>query len=98
VPILYVAINYMMWFLSGIGEMPTPNVRSDVWNRVESYRILMLLACRLKIIPTSNLKLIISFLVLLILVLSLFKSLSLVASTRHTALNLTCLLEVCQQA
>jgi hypothetical protein len=50
--------------------MPTPNVRSDVWNHVEAYTILMLLACRLKIIPTSNLKLIISFLVLLILLLA----------------------------
>ncbi len=78
--------------------MPTPNVRSDVWNHVESYTILMLLGCRLKIIPTSNLKLIISLLVLLILILSLFKSLSLVASTRHAALNLACLLEVGQQA
>jgi hypothetical protein len=87
-----------MWFLSDIGEMPTPNVRSDVWNHVEFYTILMLLACRLKIIPTSNLKLVISFLVLLILVLSLFKLLSLVASTRHAALNLACLLEVGQQA
>jgi hypothetical protein len=44
----------------------------------------MLLACRLQIIPTSNLKLIISFLILHIVLLSLFKSLSLVASTRHT--------------
>ena len=58
-----------MWFLSGVDEMPTPNVCSDAWNHVESSTILMLLACRLKIIPTSNLKLIISFLVLLILVL-----------------------------
>jgi hypothetical protein len=78
--------------------MPTPNVHLDVWNHVESYRILMLLVCRLKIIPTSNFKLIISILELLILVLSLFKSLSLVASTRHAALNLVCLLEVGQQA
>jgi hypothetical protein len=61
----------MMWFLSGVGDVPTPNVRSDIWDHVESYAICMLLACRLKIIPTSNLKLIISFLVLLILVLSL---------------------------
>ena len=70
----------MMWFLSRVGEMPTPNVHLDVWDLVEAYTILMLLVCRLKIIPTSNLKLIISFLVLLILVLSLFKLLSLVAS------------------
>ena len=58
----------------------------------------MLLAPRLKTIPTTKLKLIIFFLVLFILVLSLFKSLSLVASTRHAALNLACLLEVGQQA
>ena len=74
--------------------MPNPNVCSDVWDCVESYAICMLLARRLKIIPTSNLKLIISFLVLLILLLLLFKSLLLVASTRHAALNLACLLEV----
>jgi hypothetical protein len=77
-----------MWSLSGIGEVPTPNMRSDVWNHVESYRILMLLACRLKIIPTSNLKLIISFLVLHIVLLSLQKLLSLVASTRHAHFTL----------
>jgi hypothetical protein len=87
----------MMWFLPGIGKVPTPNVQSAAWNCVESYMILMLLACRLKIIPTSNLKLITSFLVLHIVLLSLFKSLSLVASTRHAALNLTHLLEVGQQ-
>ncbi len=73
-----------MWFLSGIGEVPTPNVQSDVWDHVESYMLRILLACRLKIIPTSNLKLIISFLILHIVLLSLFKSLSLVASTRQT--------------
>jgi hypothetical protein len=74
----------MMWFLSGIGNVPTPNVPSDVWDCVESYMIHMLLVCRLKIIATSNLKLIVSFLVLNIVLLSLFKLLSLVASTRHT--------------
>jgi hypothetical protein len=58
-PILYVAIQYMMWFLSGVGNVPTPKVRSDVWDRVESYTICMLLTCRLKIIPTSNLELIV---------------------------------------
>ncbi len=49
--------------LSGVGYMPTPNVHSDVWNCIESYTIYMLLACRLKITFTFNLKLIISFLV-----------------------------------
>jgi hypothetical protein len=78
--------------------MPTPNVCSDIWDCVESYAIHMFLTCRLKITFTSNLKLIISFLVLLILVLSLFKLSSLVASTRHAAVNLVCLLEVGQQA
>jgi hypothetical protein len=47
----------------------------------------MLLTCRLKIIPTSNLKLIISFLVLLMLVLSFFKSLSVVALKQHAHLT-----------
>ncbi len=60
----------------------------DIWNCVESYAIWMLLACRLKIIPTSNLNLIISFLVLLILVLSFFKSLLVVASKQPTHLTL----------
>ncbi len=70
---------------------------SDVWDCVESYAIPMFLTCRQKIAFTSNPKLIISVLIL-ILLLSSFKSLSLVASTRHTALNLACLLEVGQQA
>jgi hypothetical protein len=42
--------------------VPTPNVHSDIWDRVESYTIHMFLACRQKITFTSNLKLIISFL------------------------------------
>jgi hypothetical protein len=78
--------------------VPTPKICSDVWDRVESYAIHMFLARRLKITFTSNLKLIISFLVLHIGLLSLFKSLILVASTRHAVLNLSCLLEVGQQA
>ncbi len=49
--------------LSGIGYVPTLNVHSDVWDRVESYRIYLFLACRLKITFTFSLKLIISFLV-----------------------------------
>ena len=77
-----------MWFLSCIGNVPPPNVRSDEWDRVEFYAICMLLARRLMIIPTSNLKLIISFLVLHIVLLSLFKLLSLVASTWHAHLSL----------
>ncbi len=77
----------MTWFLSGIGDVPTVNVHSDVWVCVESYTICLLLAHRLKIIPTSNLKLIISFLVLHIVLLSLFKLLSLVASTWHAHLT-----------
>jgi hypothetical protein len=56
-----------------------------------------LLARRLKIISSANLKLIISALTLILLLPS-FKSFSLVAPTRHTALNLACLLEVGQQA
>jgi hypothetical protein len=53
----------MMWILSGVGDVPTPNVHLDIWDRVESYRIHMLLARRLKITFISSLKLIISFLV-----------------------------------
>ncbi len=49
--------------LSGIGYVPTPNVHSDEWDRVKSYTIYMLLACRLKITFTFSLKLIISKLV-----------------------------------
>jgi hypothetical protein len=49
--------------LPGVGYVPIPNVHSDVWDRVESYTIYMLLACRLKITFTFSLKLIISFLV-----------------------------------
>jgi hypothetical protein len=67
--------------------VPTPNVCLDIWERVESY----------KIIFTSNLKIIISVLIL-ILLLSSFKLLSLVASTRPAALNPACLPEVGQQA
>ncbi len=59
----------------------------NIWDCVESYAIHMILTCRLKITFTSNLKLIISFLVLHIVLLSLFKSLSLVASTRHSHLT-----------
>ncbi len=57
---------------SGVGDVPTPNVRPDVWDQLESYMICMLLACRLKIILSSNLKLIISFLVLPLVFLSSF--------------------------
>jgi hypothetical protein len=70
---------------------------SDVWDCVESYTIPMFLARRQKITFTSNPKLIISVLILILLLPS-FKLLSLVALTRHAALNLACLLEVGQQA
>ncbi len=49
--------------LSGVGYVPTPNVHLDVWERVESYTIYMLLACRLKITFTFSLELILSVLV-----------------------------------
>jgi hypothetical protein len=71
---------------SGVGDVPTLNVRSDVWDCVESYTICMLLMCRLKIMPTSNLKLVISFLVLPLVLLHSFKSLSFVASTQRAPL------------
>jgi hypothetical protein len=72
-------------------------IRSDIWDRVESYAIPMFLARGQKITFASNPKLIISVLILILLLPSL-KSLSLVAPTRHAALNLKCLLEVGQQA
>ncbi len=56
-------IQYMIWLLSGVGYVPTPNVHSDTWDHVESYAICMLLAWSLKITFTSRLELIISFLV-----------------------------------
>ena len=86
-----------MWFLSGVGNVPTPNVRLDVWDPVESYEIHMFLACRLKIIPTSNLELIISFLVLLILVLSFIKSLSILALMQHAHLTLRTVLRLAKR-
>ena len=75
---------------SGIGDVPTPNVHSDVWDRIESYMIRMLLTCRLKIkiIPISNLKLINSFLVLPLVLLCHYQLLSSVASMRHAQLTL----------
>ncbi len=73
--------------LSGIGNVPSPNVRPDIWDCVESYAIHMLLTRRLKIIPTSNLKLIISFLVLHILLLPFIKLLSVVASKQYAHLT-----------
>jgi hypothetical protein len=72
-------------------------IRSDTWDCVESYVIPMFLARGQKITFTSKPKLIISVLIL-ILSLPSFKSLSLVVSTKHAALNLACLLEVGQQA
>jgi hypothetical protein len=68
---------------SGIGDVPTPNVHLDVWDRIESYMIRMLLACRLKIISSPNLKLIISFLVLPLVLLCHYPLLSSVASMWH---------------
>jgi hypothetical protein len=80
--------QYRMLLPSGVGDVPTLSVHLDVWDHVESYTIRMLLACRLKIIPTSNLKLIISFLVLPLVLLHSYKPLSFVASTRHAPLTL----------
>jgi hypothetical protein len=87
-----------MWFLSGIGHVPTPNVCLDIWDRVESYAIQMFLARRLKITFTSHLKLIISFLVLLILVLSFLQVVINCCLEAACSLNLAYCLEVGQQA
>jgi hypothetical protein len=72
---------------SGVGEVPTPNVCLDAWDCVESYMIHMLLTCRLKINLSSNLRLIISWLGLPLVLLSSFKSLLFVALTRHAPLT-----------
>ncbi len=72
---------------SRVGNLPTPNVRSDVWDYVESYTICILLVCRLKIISSPNLKLMISFLVLPLVLLCQHKLLSCVASLRHAQLT-----------
>ncbi len=67
--ILYVVYSFFLalamcqLLLSGVGYVPTPNVRLDIWDHVESYAIRMFLAHRLKLIPQFSLKLIISFLV-----------------------------------
>ncbi len=66
-------VTFWRWLpLSDVGKTLPPNMRSDVWDHVESYAIRMLLASRLKIILSTNLKLIISFLVLHIVLLSFF--------------------------
>ncbi len=86
-PILYVESSTWCGFFLSWPCVPTPNVRLDIWDPVESYVIHMFLARRLKITFTSNLKLIISFLVLHILLLCHYQSLSFVASTRHAQLT-----------
>jgi hypothetical protein len=86
--ILYVADQYRRFVPFGIGNVPIPNVHWDVWDPVESYTICMLLVCKLKIIPTSNLKLTIFFLVLLLVLLHSYQSLPFVASMRHALLTL----------
>jgi hypothetical protein len=84
--------------LSSVSRVPMPNVQSDVWDHVQSYTICMLLVCRLKLIPTSDLKLIISFLVLHIVLLSLIQVIITCSLNLACSLNLVCLLEVGQQA
>ncbi len=96
---LYVNSRIVCGFLLSWTCLPTPKICLDIWYHVESYAISLFLACMLKITFTSNPKLIISFLVSHHqYYFQLFKSLILVALTRHAALNLACLLEVGQQA
>jgi hypothetical protein len=78
--------------------VPTPSVGLDVWDHVESYVIHMFLACRLRISFTSNLKLIISFLVLHIVLLSFKVVITCCLNSARSSLNLACLLEVGRQA
>ncbi len=84
-------------FCSWQGVPPQIFERS-IWDHVGFYTIHTFLNPLVECSVKSFLKLIISFLVWHILLLSLFKSIILVASTRHAAFNLTCLLEVGQQA
>ncbi len=62
-PILYMDSSIGCGFFPSWPRVPTPNVRLDIWDCVESYVIHMILACRLIITFTSKLKLMISFLV-----------------------------------
>ncbi len=71
--VLYINSHIVCGLFCSRPCVSTPNAYSDIWDCVESYRIQKFLTRRLKITFTSNLKLIISFLVLLIIVL-LFKS------------------------
>jgi hypothetical protein len=85
-PILYVESSTWCGFFLSWPCVPTPNVRSDIWDRVESYAIQMFLARRQKITFTSYLKLIISFLDHKYH--SLLQLLILVASTRQAILTM----------
>ena len=60
---LYVNSSIVCGFFLSWPCVPTPNVRSDVWDLVESYAMHMFLARGLKITFTSNLKLIIYFVI-----------------------------------
>ncbi len=53
-PILYVDSSTGCGFFSSWPCVPTPNVRSNIWERIESYAIHMILACRLRIISKSH--------------------------------------------
>ncbi len=98
-PILYVEIQDRIWFLSGIRQccqlhflaLAGCQCQMCTWR----YGIMQnpmgytrLLACRQKIIPTSNLKLIIFFLVLHLVLLHHYQPLSFVASMRRVQLTL----------
>jgi hypothetical protein len=68
--------------------MPLLNVHLDIWDCVESYTAHMLLPFRQKFTLSSNLKLIISFLVLPLVLLHSYQPLLFVASRRHAPLTL----------
>ena len=81
-------VTFWHWLpLSDVGKMPTPIVRSDVWDRVESYAMCMLLTSRLKIILSSNLKLILFLFGNTTSITLSYQLLSFVASTWHTPLT-----------
>ncbi len=85
-------IQYMIWFLSCIGHVPTPNVCLDVWDCVESYAIRMLLTCRLRFTFTPRLKLIISFLYLHTITITFSRQSLFSGQSRHTPLPLLIML------
>ena len=95
---LYVNSHIVCGLFCSWQDAPPQSFERSIWDHVGFYTIHTFLNPLVECPVKSFLKLIISFLVLHIVLLSLIKLLILVALTRHAALNLPCLLEVGQQA